>query len=197
MKCLILLLSTIFPRNSDTTYIKFESQTSWQQILTEAKRSNKYVFVDCFATWCGPCKYMADSIFTTKAAADYMNTNFINLKVQMDVTSKDNQEIKNWYKDAKMIMQKYDIKGFPTFLFLSPDGELVYQAIGGVADAGSFITKAKKALDPDEQYFFLLEQYNKGYKNQAFIARLITAADKSGDQQMVTKLKKELTTDRN
>ena len=37
--------------------IKFENGT-WAEILAKAKKENKYVFLDAFTTWCGPCKWM-------------------------------------------------------------------------------------------------------------------------------------------
>jgi thiol:disulfide interchange protein len=41
----------------DTTKgIQFVHNLSWQEILQKARAENKYVFVDCYATWCGPCK---------------------------------------------------------------------------------------------------------------------------------------------
>ena len=41
------------------------AQTNFQDIsfseaLKKAKEENKMVFVDCYTSWCGPCKYMAD-----------------------------------------------------------------------------------------------------------------------------------------
>jgi thiol:disulfide interchange protein len=38
--------------------INFENNLSWEQVKEKAKAENKYIFVDCYATWCGPCKAM-------------------------------------------------------------------------------------------------------------------------------------------
>lgn len=176
-----------------TPSIEFETGMSWQQVLTKAQAVNKHIFVDCYATWCGPCRYMADSIFTRAEAADFMNRHFINVSFQIDTTAKDPSAIKERYHDAKLMVEKYQVTALPTFLFFTSDGECIYRAVGGFADATSFVAKAVKALDPDEQYFFLLEQYNKGRKEPPFISRLLEAARKFGDEEMVTKLKKERT----
>jgi thiol:disulfide interchange protein len=53
--------------------IKFESHLSWNEILAKAKTENKYIFIDCYTTWCGPCKYMSKNIFTQKEVGDYFN----------------------------------------------------------------------------------------------------------------------------
>ena len=42
--------------------IHFEQGLSWKDILAKAKAEHKYIFVDCYATWCGPCKYMDKNV---------------------------------------------------------------------------------------------------------------------------------------
>ena len=38
--------------------IKFQN-LSLEQALKKAEKENKKVFVDVYATWCGPCKYLS------------------------------------------------------------------------------------------------------------------------------------------
>ncbi len=64
--------------------INFENGTSWQALLKLAKAENKYIFVDCYATWCGPCRFMAEHIFPQKEVGEYFNAHFINVRYQMD-----------------------------------------------------------------------------------------------------------------
>ena len=42
------------------------------------------VFLDCYTTWCGPCRNMSENIFPQKAAGDYFNSKFINIKIDME-----------------------------------------------------------------------------------------------------------------
>jgi thiol:disulfide interchange protein len=171
--------------------ISFERGLSWQQVLEKAKALNKHIFVDCYATWCMPCRYMADSIFTKQETGDFMNRNFINIALQMDTTEKDPPAVRERYKDAAGIMGKYNVTALPTFLFFTPDGECIYRSTGSFPNPASFIARVAQALDPDEQYFFLLEQYNRGRKEPTFVARLLEAAKKSKDYEMVERLEKE------
>ncbi len=53
--------------------IKFENGLSWSQILAKAKTDNKYIFVDCYATWCGPCKEMDKKIYPSEKLGAIMN----------------------------------------------------------------------------------------------------------------------------
>ena len=78
----------------------------------EVEQSNVPVFVDFYATWCGPCQYMTP-IF--------------------DELSK---EMSEKYKFAKLnideerdIAIKYNVSSIPTFVFIK-DGEVVGQETG-------------------------------------------------------------------
>lgn len=156
MKKLILLF-TLLPlfaiaQNKGT---HFEHGLSWQQVKEKAKKENKYLFVDCFTTWCGPCKHMAKAIFPQEKVGDFFNKNFVNVKVQFDKTKDDSEEVKKWYADAEAIAKKFEINAYPTFLVFSPQGQLVHKIIGG-GDADVFIAKVQKALSPETQYYTLL-----------------------------------------
>ena len=38
-------------------------QGTLKPMLDQAKKENKLVFVDCYTTWCGPCKWMEANVF--------------------------------------------------------------------------------------------------------------------------------------
>jgi thioredoxin-related protein len=69
---------------------------------------------------------MAREVFPQPAVGEFFNKNFLNVAVQFDVTKKDGQEVKNWYKDAAAIAKNYKINSYPTYLFFNPAGELVH-----------------------------------------------------------------------
>lgn len=163
----------------------FEHAANWQSVLTKAKKENKMIFVDAYTTWCGPCKMMAKNIFPLEEVGKFYNANFINLKVQLDTTKKDNAEVVSWYKDAHDIMIKYNVQVFPTYLFISPDGKLLHRAVGA-SDATAFIAKGKNALDPNTQYYTLKDKYNAGQKDPALLKALATAAVEAYDQENIS-----------
>ncbi|PWS33343.1 thioredoxin family protein [Pedobacter paludis] len=124
--------------------IIFDNKLSWEALKSKAKAENKYIFLDCFATWCGPCKAMDADVFPRKVVGDALNRGFINVKIQFDQTSADNSYVKSWANDARTIEQQYQITGFPTYLFFSPDGELV-QRETGYLNVTSFLELINKA----------------------------------------------------
>jgi len=141
--------------------VNFQTGLSWQQILEQAKEQNKYIFVDCFATWCVPCKQMDQEVYTDMSVSDILNAKFISVRMQIDSTAKDDQQTKARYADATFIRNTYSVSAFPTFLFFSPNGQLVHQGIGYMP-ASDFINLVTDATDTSTQYFTELRKYKEG-----------------------------------
>lgn len=140
--CLIIPISSA----AQVKGIKFEKWLSWKEIQDKARQENKYIFIDCYATWCSPCHYMTRNIFPLEAVGNYMNAHFISVKVQMDTTEYDNDDTQKWYADADVFRKKYLINVYPTYLYFNPKGELVEKAEGATDHYQKFIEKATAAL---------------------------------------------------
>ncbi len=160
----------------------FEHGLSWTQIKEKAKKEKKYIFVDCFTTWCGPCKYMSNTIFPQPKVGDFFNSKFVNAKIQMDKTKSDNEEVQSWYTEAARFEKEYNIKAYPTFLIFNPNGELVHRIVGG-GEADQFIARAKEGLDPQTQYYSLLKKFESAPNNIAVAKSLAKAAESAYDQE--------------
>ena len=187
MKKLILILflipTLLFAQSEG---VKFEHGLNWNQIKEKAAKENKFIFVDCFTTWCGPCKYMASTIFPQTKVGDFFNAKFINAKIQMDKTKDDNEEIKSWYAEADRFAKDYKVKAYPTFLVFDAKGNLVHRIVGG-GEAEAFIAKAQKALDPDTQYETLLAKFNADPQNISIAKAMAEAAKEAYDQETQAK----------
>jgi len=155
--------------------IHFQHGLTWQQVKEKAKAENKYIFIDCFTTWCGPCRYMSANIFPLEEVGNVFNDKFISIKIQLDSTANDNEEVKSWFKDAFAIAKEYNVRAYPTYLFFDPNANIVHRAVGS-SDAKEFITKAENAMNPDKQYYALINQYKKGNKEPAFLKKAALAA---------------------
>lgn len=183
IKLLVILFLTIGIANAQSSKgVIFEKELSWAQIQEKAKKENKYIFVDVFTTWCGPCKLMERDIFPQAQVGDFFNANFINVKVQADVTDRDGEEVKNWYKDAQAIVTTYNVDTYPVYLFFSPKGELVHRLNGASPTAADFIAKAELALSG---YTKEKWQFVKGKKDQDFLLKLLKSAQLINDREFV------------
>jgi thioredoxin-related protein len=156
--------------------VQFEHNLSWTQIKAKANSEQKYIFVDCYATWCGPCKFMRAIIFPQQTMGDFFNDRFVSVEVQMDSTAKDSSEVRDWYQAAHHLKTQYAVQAYPTYLIFSPDGRLVHRIIGGRETSGAFITMVREAFDSTKQYYTQLRQFEAGRRDSAFLRRLTLMA---------------------
>ncbi len=117
--------------------IQFEKST-WSEIVSKAAKENKLVFLDAYADWCGPCKWMAKNVFTNDTVAEFFNKNFINAKIDMEKG------------EGVAIAQRYGVRAYPTFLYINGNGDLVHRTCGSCPPQ-DFIGLAKDALNPEKQ----------------------------------------------
>lgn len=169
------------------TGIKFEQKLSWSQIKAKAKAEGKYIFIDAFATWCGPCKEMDKNVYPTEELGNYMTKKFISIKVQIDSTNNDDEQVRAWYRDSKNIVIDYKVFGFPSFLFLSPDGLLIHRGIG-FKSAREFRQMAEDALNPRKQYYTLLDGYKRGKKEYSAMPEMVKIAEELKQQDLAIQI---------
>lgn len=104
--------------NADTAEgIQFH-KGSWEEALLLAKKENKLIFLDIYATWCGPCKQLKKRTFSNAEVGKFYNQNFINVAFDGEKG------------DGKMLMQKYNLRSFPSLLFIDGNGKVYGQTVG-------------------------------------------------------------------
>ena len=91
---------------------------NWQQALDLAKKENKLVFLDIYATWCGPCKQLKKYTFADKLAGEFFNKNFVNMALDGE------------QEEGATLAQKFGIEAYPTLMFVTPEGELITKSPG-------------------------------------------------------------------
>ena len=94
---------------------------------TEVLKNKGVVFVDFYATWCGPCKMTGPII--EQLAEEVKNVKFV--KVDVD----QNQELAS----------QYQVFSIPTFLIFK-DGQVVNQLVGAMGREG-FLAEIQKVMD--------------------------------------------------
>jgi thioredoxin-related protein len=167
--------------------IHFLRFSNWEEAKKKAREENKFIFLDLYATWCGPCKQMENQVYVDKAVGNYFDDHFLSIKVQMDQTKNDNVDVKNWYADAKAIEKTYKIGAYPTFLFFSPSGALVGNEIG-FKDPKEFLAIADTAVGAERIYYRLLESYRGGKKEYHKIPYMLARATKLSGNKLADSL---------
>lgn len=164
--CLLFALSLFLmveaqDSHTATTGIQFE-HVDWEKTLELAKEQNKIIFVDAFTTWCGPCKVMSRDVFPQEKVGDFYNENFVNVKIDMEKG------------EGILFAKAYNVRAFPTFLFIDSNGKMVHKGLGSQS-ADKFIALGESATDPDQQLGTLISQYEAGEKEPEFLMKYAKA----------------------
>jgi thiol-disulfide isomerase/thioredoxin len=135
-------------------------------VLKESARTGKLVFIDCYTSWCAPCKWMEKNVFVNDTAATYYNTTFINYKIDMEKG------------EGPELRKRYNVQVFPTYLFLNSKGELVHKATSRM-ELPEFIEEGKKALDPARSLASMEKAFNSGNRSKANLLAYALALQKT------------------
>jgi thioredoxin-related protein len=169
--------------------VHFEHALSLAEVKAKAKAENKYIFMDCFTTWCGPCRYMRTTIFPQEEMGNFFNDKFVSVEVQLDTTAKDNDHVKSWYADAHAIMNEYSIRAFPTYLVFASDGRVLHRIVGS-STAKLFIDAVQESFDTTKQYYTKLTQFENGRRDSSFLRRFAIQANDAYDLALGKKVAK-------
>lgn len=126
---------------------------SWDDAVALAKKENKLLFVDLYFEGCMPCAQMDKTTFVDPAISKFINEGFISYKT--DVMKEE---------DGKELCVRYAAGGFPTYLFLSPEGK-VLDVFSGYTAAERFQTLATAAVEHNKKKKFLAYSVNGAMEN--------------------------------
>lgn len=166
---MVLFASVGSAMGQEKVGIRFDKSMSWDEVVRKATRENKYIFMDVMATWCGPCRSMAQQVFPNEEVGAFFNANFICIKLQLDKTAKDDEYVQAWYAFAQETPKRFNIQTVPTLLFFSPKGEIVHSMPGATTNTKAFIDLGKMALDENQQLYTRLRKYENGERDVEFL----------------------------
>lgn len=120
--------------NSNNGGINFHTGT-WDEALKLAKEQGKPIFLDISASWCGPCKKLKAKTFPDSQVGTFYNANFINVAVDGEVG------------EGRTLAKKYKIRGYPSLIFISPDGK-VLEHTAGYRNPSQFLSLGQSVVNP-------------------------------------------------
>lgn len=93
-------------------------ENSYATALKKAKAEHKYIFVDAYASWCGPCKQLKNTTFKDSDVTDFFNKSFVNVSIDMEKGS------------GTDLALAWDVQEYPTLLILDYNGKIVLRSAG-------------------------------------------------------------------
>ena len=109
---LLMVIGLTSASASTTNSIKF-MDVKVEEALAKASAEGKLVFMDFYASWCTPCKWMEKTTFADTRITSALNENFVSIKVNID--NVEGFQMKN----------KYEVNYLPTILILNSNGKMV------------------------------------------------------------------------
>ena len=93
-------------------------EDAWSEALKQAAKQHKYIFVDAYATWCGPCKMLKAKTFTDSKVATFYNQNFINISIDMEKGV------------GPQLASEWQLQAYPTLIIFNSQGKPVLGTVG-------------------------------------------------------------------
>jgi thioredoxin-like negative regulator of GroEL len=115
----IAIVSCIFfLANAQVEFREVVTSDDMDQVWADAATANKPVFVDIYATWCGPCKWLDANVFALKEAGDYMNQTFINVKMDGET------------EFGRVFAMKSGLSAYPSLFIFNSEQKLMNMLVG-------------------------------------------------------------------
>lgn len=153
-------------------------QAGIEASLGKAKNENKLVFIDCYTSWCGPCKEMSKFVFTKDSVADFFNARFVNMKIDMEKG------------EGPALAKEFHVEAFPTYLLLNSERKVVYRFVGAMP-ADSFLAKISMGMDPKNRVAVLNERYAAGDRSKELLREIIPIKVEGMETSVAKKLSRE------
>ncbi len=133
---------------------------TWEEAKKKAKEENKYIMVDAYASWCGPCKKMVRTTFADASVGRFYNENYINFKIDME--KGEGPALKNVFR----------VRAYPTIVYFDADAKEVGR-FQGFRPAESFLVEGKKALVNKEEVMKMSQAFDGGERDPQFLREYI------------------------
>ena len=136
--------------------VAFEKEgTLFRQAVQKALSSGKLIFLDCYTSWCGPCKMMANTVFPQEEVGNFMNPKYVCIKIDMEKG------------EGPELAKKLQISAYPTFIVFNSGGQEIGRFLGG-CKAQEFMEKVKKA-SADNTSVEMDKRFADGERDEAFL----------------------------
>lgn len=105
----------------------------WDRGLAEARTSGRPVLVDVYTDWCGWCRRMKAEVYARPEVRDYLDGHFVT--VELDAEGAESARYEGRTFTSRALAARFGVTGYPTTIFLKPDGGHLVSVPGYVESA--------------------------------------------------------------
>ncbi|MBQ9222150.1 MAG: thioredoxin family protein [Prevotella sp.] len=136
--------------------MQFEPQgTLFKDAVAKAQQTGKKIFLDCYTSWCGPCKMMARDVFPQEKVGAFMNPSYVNIQIDMEKG------------EGPELAKKLEVSAYPTFIIFNSNGQELGRFLGG-SNADEFIKRVgDHSIDKGSDV--MDQRWNNGDRSEAFL----------------------------
>lgn len=150
---IIVTISCIGFLNAQVDFIQVKSSDEMEEVWRLAANENLSVFVDVYASWCGPCKWMDANVFAAVEAGNYMNEGFVNVK--MDGES----------PFGSVFARENGLQAYPSLFVFNSEKKLMNMLVGAKP-----WDQLKTSLQNTLEFYPVLQLYQSKYDSELLSA---------------------------
>jgi thioredoxin-related protein len=109
---------------------------SWNQAMAEAASTGRPLLIDVYTDWCGWCKRMDKDVYARDDVREYLKRKFI--PVKLNAESAEEVRVGEQTMTARALAQQLRVSGYPTTIFLKPNGRDQIARVPGYIPAERF-----------------------------------------------------------
>jgi thioredoxin 1 len=158
--------------------VEFIEVTTAEEMAHARKKAadqDQMLFVDVYATWCGPCKIMDREVYANLAVGEYMNSKFVNVRMDGETD----------YGRKYAAEQK--LEGYPSMYIFSPQGDPLSRLIG-FSPADELLMSLKGLVENYELVRKYRSKYEDGTITMEDFAEYVAVVRKMGNEEQAENL---------
>ncbi len=175
MFLLALVMASSWELISQVAFIEAATSQEMEDAGKKAREGDLLLFVDIYATWCGPCKVMDREVYTDPAVAEFMNAHFVSVRMDGETDF------------GRKFAADQGLEGYPSLFVFGPEGDPVSRLIG-FKPAGELLASLRGVIENYEAMKTYRSAYEKGTLTPESFAGYIQLVREMGNGERAEKL---------
>jgi thioredoxin-related protein len=105
--------------------------TGWDAGLRNAAATHRPILVDVYTDWCGWCRRMDRDVYARDDVREYLSRRFVTVRLDAESTNPASYSAHHYTESS--LAARFRVTGYPTTVFLKPDGEHLVNVPGYVS----------------------------------------------------------------